>query len=83
MAKRGIWLASIERFGYVLTAAGRTEQEAFNAVMDEYRRSFLMRNGISADSPAGDYGEAERTYAEIAMDEIYCRKLEYGKVVWE
>lgn len=76
------FLAQLERFGYVLTAIGETEEQARNAVMSAYLSAYINLNESNpADDVAYEYYD-ERTYWAIALDEISVTKMSCGNVYW-
>lgn len=66
-----IYLAQLERFGYVLTAIGETEEHVRSVIMKEYRRAYRDINGmlITAD-------------AKCAAEEISVTKMDSDHVEW-
>ena len=83
--KEGVFLADLERFGYVLRAAERTKEEAKKAIMAEYRRVYAEYNDGEDPTKVRDemYSDGERSYYEIAEAEVYVRFMPFGKVQWE
>ena len=76
------YLAQLERFGYVLTAIGETDEQARNAVMSAYLSAYINQNGTNpAKDIAYEYYD-ERTYWDIALDEICVTKMAFGSVEW-
>ena len=84
----GVWVATLDRFGYTLMVAERSKQKAMNALKAEYNDAYFKRNKAWGDMPyesvedmvAND--EEYKEYFKNAMEEVYCRKLEYGNVEW-
>lgn len=87
-SKDGVYIAEIYRFGYDLTAIGRTEQEAVDALMEAYYKAYEDENGIDLRALPGEGDEdydmyaEDREYLETAKDEIYVRFLKFGEVEW-
>ena len=79
-----VYVTELERFGYVLKAVGRTAKEAEDAVIAEYIRTFKdLNNGEDpAEEVCGDDCFSTRSYLEVAKDELYTEKVEFGKVWW-
>lgn len=80
MEKKYAYLAKLERFGYEITAVGRTEQEAAGAVIKSYTQAFRSENGVSPGRekmPGSD-----ETYLSLAKTEMYVEKLDFGKAIW-
>lgn len=75
-----VWLASLYRFGYDLTAIGETKEKAIATVLKEYSRAFKQyNNGASSKEIA--YGNV--SYYANAKEDINCTEFEYGKCYWE
>lgn len=80
--KNGVWYAELERFGYTLQVVAGTEKEAKDALLAEYIKAFKRYNdGEDPRKCTEMYGE-DRTYYEIAEEEIYATFMEFGKVEW-
>lgn len=81
----GVWVATLERFGYTLIVVEKTEQKAREAMASEYAQAYFRWNEINGYSTADEMAEHDEEYKEyfaLAMEEVYCRKLEYGRVQW-
>lgn len=83
----GVWVAQIERFGYDLIVVERTREKALNAISDEYKRAYFRQNKdfgyLNCDTiEEMEQDEEFREYYRTAMDEVNCRRMEYGKVEW-
>lgn len=84
----GVWVATLERFGYTLMVVERTKQKAVDAMVKEYNEHYFKRNKAWGEMPydtveemmAND--EEYKEYFKNAMEELYVRKLAYGKVEW-
>ena len=74
------YLAQLERFGYMITAIGRTEKEARDAVIRSYREAYIHENGIDPGQDRMPY--SERTYLALAKEELFCTEIEYGQAIW-
>ena len=86
MANRvpGVWVATLDRYGYTLLVVERSAQKAREAMAAEYTRAYFRLNAPAYDT-AEEMAEADEEFKEYfsgAMQDIYCRKLEYGKVEW-
>ena len=80
MAKDKAYLATLDRFGYDITAVGRTEKEARDAVMDSYKDAYVHENGTD---PAKDrYPGSKESYLHLAETELCIEELPYGKAIW-
>ena len=77
-----IYIASLYRFGYDLTVAAESERDAVNALMSDYDEAFERYNGCEPSEIAYDRGETEKTYHDLAKEEIEIRSYEIGKVEW-
>ncbi len=78
--KETVFVAELERFGYMLTAIGHTAIQAERAVLDSYYEYYKNVNGIAPDEDWAD--DDGRTYWSVARDEIYVHEEEFGKVWW-
>ena len=77
----GVWVATLERFGYTLMVVEKSREKALNAISEEYRDAYRKWNDIPSVEEMEQDGDF-RHYYENAMEEVYCRRLEYGKVEW-
>ena len=77
--KATVFISQLERFGYTLTAVGRTKREAENAVLSDYYSVYKDVNGIAPDE---DWLDDEHTYWSLAKEEIFTEEVEFGKVRW-
>lgn len=78
-AKDSIWLAELDRFGYTLRVVGRTKEEARDALIKEYVKTYKEWNGIH---PKKDIFYGDRSYYDSAVDEICPLELQFGEVDW-
>lgn len=83
----GVWVATLERFGYTLMVVERSKQKAVDAMSEEYKKSYFRRNKdfgyLDCDTIEEMENDEEfKYYYELAMEEMYVRKLEYGIVEW-
>lgn len=84
----GVWVASLDRFGYALLVVERTKQKALDAMSREYTEKYFKINKDFGQMPFDtmeEMVEQDEEFGEryrLAMEEIYCRHLEYGKVEW-
>ena len=84
----GVWVATLERFGYTLLVVERTKQKALDAMSDEYTKTYYNVaknfNGETDNSweKMAKNNAGFKSDYETAMEEVYCRKLEYGAVEW-
>lgn len=77
----GVWVATLERFGYTLMVVERTKQKAVDALIRVYKQTYQKYNEFdSIEEMEND--EEFKHYYELAMEELYVRKLEYGMVEW-
>lgn len=77
----GVWVATLERFGYTLMVVERTKQKAVDALVGVYKQTYQKYNKFdSIEEMEND--EEFKHYFELAMEELYVRKLEYGIVEW-
>ena len=75
-----IYYGQLERFGYTLTAVGRSESEVRKALAREYVRAYKEAN--NGANPKEDYWDGGRSYYDVAMDEMYVDAFIPGKVEW-
>ena len=80
MAKGKIYFGQLERFGYTLTVVGRTEDEVYEALEKAYVEAYKNEN-YGAD-PREDVMYGDRTYYDVAMDEMYIDEFIPGEVQW-
>ena len=66
-----IYLAQLYRFGYNLTAIGKTKDQVARTIMKEYRKTYRELNGSLC------MADAQR-----AAEEIEITELQYGHVEW-
>lgn len=75
-----IYLAELDRFGYMLSAVATTEDEAVRAVMQEYKRAYRAENG---NSPGQDMcPERGKSYSAAAREDVVVTAYTTGKVEW-
>lgn len=74
-----IWFGQLERFGYTLTAVGRSEKEVRKALEKEYVRVFKDENGVH---PKDDFWDDGESYYDVAMREMYVDAFVPGSVEW-
>lgn len=77
----GVWVATLERFGYTLMVAERTKQKAVDALIAVYKQTYQRYNEFDSIEEMENDDEFKH-YFELAMEELYVRKLEYGIVEW-
>lgn len=77
----GVWVAQLERFGYTLMVVERSKQKALDALINVYKQTYQKYNGFNSIEEM-ENDEEFREYFEMAMEEVYCRKMEYGIVEW-
>lgn len=81
MAKRKyVYFSEMERFGYTLQVIALTEEEAKQAMIDEYIKAFKKDNFCD---PRECHRESGETYFDTFLDELYVEKREFGKVYWD
>ena len=77
----GVWVAQLERFGYTMMVVERTKKKALAVIVDEYKKAYAYRNGFATIEEM-EQDEEFREYFRNAMEEVYCRKMEYGVMGW-
>ena len=78
MAK--VYLAQLERFGYLITAVGRTKGEAHQAIMETYKSSYRHENGTEPSMDRVPY--SDRTFLQLAEEELFVTEIRYGEALW-
>lgn len=97
--REGVWMMTLDRFGYDLVVAGRTKEECVAAMRDEYIKTYAKWNKMEEDalrdalvSPVldedGNIDEYDPCnefvgYYESAFEDAEPRFYEFGKVEWE
>ena len=79
-ARKYIYFCEVDRFGCTLQVIGRTEEEARQAMIDEYLKIYKKENGCH---PKDDMFWSDRSYWDVFLDELYVSKREFGKVEWK
>jgi len=75
-----IYLAQIDRYGYMLTSVGRTEAEARDAILKKYREAFRNDNGCDPSEEL--LPDTDLSYLELAKEELFVTPVEFGEVLW-
>lgn len=78
MLKNAIYYGELERFGYTLTAVGKTEQDVTRALLKEYKKAYKQWNELARLSDDPEFKE----YYERAKDDLKIIELEFNKVEW-
>lgn len=81
MAKKNetIYICTLDRFGYTLTTAGKTEKQAREAIIKEYVKTYKKWNN------GADPRKEERrngTYYDEMLEDLYVYELPIGEVEW-
>ena len=86
--KNGIWMMSLDRFGYDLVVVGRTKGEAEHAMREEYIRAYAKRNEmdeqtmrLALEFPVAEMDEDGTLYVD--KDNPYNEFVEYYKSAFE
>lgn len=85
---KSVWVATLERFGYTLLVVEQTKQKAMDAMKGEYIEKYFKINRDFGQMPFTsveemmEQDEEFKECYEVAMEEIYIRRLELGKVEW-
>lgn len=80
---RKIYLVTLDRFGYVLTAADTVKKKAIATVMTEYETAYEKINGVNPKNDESDRSWSEgKTAYEVALEDIVIEDLECGKCEW-
>ena len=75
--KNGVWIATLDRFGYDLTVASNSKKKCREALSAEYQKAYAGRNGNFDMN-----NEEDKEYYETAMGEIFFRFHELDVVEW-
>ena len=73
MAKKSIYYAQLERFGYMLVTVGDTAEHARKTLRHEYLKTYVQWN--NGELPTLDE-------LRCMDDEMYIEKVEYNQVLW-
>lgn len=75
------YLGTLDRFGYTLTAVGKTKGEVREAIMSSYKKTYAMEN--DGANPAKDlFPGSDRTYLQIADEELFITQVNFGEALW-
>jgi len=77
----GVWVATLERFGYTLMVVDKSKKKAVDALVSVYKQTYQKRNEFNSIEEM-ENDEEFKHYYELAMEEMYVRKFEYGIVEW-
>ena len=79
-----MFLGSLDRFGYELRVLCKTEQECRDALLEAYVVAYQNDNGGEdpREEIAYDRGYEDKTYYEVAEDDISIQEIELDKVYW-
>ena len=80
MANNKVYIAEVERFGYTLTAMGKTEREAKDAIIAEYVRAYMDEN--EGSHPIKDEHPYGGTYYDNMLEDLSVEEIEFGVVEW-
>lgn len=79
MAK--VYVGTLERFGYNLLVVETTKEKAIAALRAEYIKAYKECNNGIHPSREHSYRE-DQSDLDIALEDIYAREAEFGKVEW-
>lgn len=77
-----MYLGTLYRFGYDLTAIDVSESKVKSAIMREYKRAFIEQNGYDPTKRHIYFDDREPTWYGAAKNDIEIIELEVGKVEW-
>lgn len=79
-----VYIGTLERFGYELTVICKTEQECKDLLLKKYEETYKNRNENCdpREDIAYDRGYEDKTYYELAEEDIYITEMELNKVEW-
>ena len=81
-ARKYIYFCETDRFGYTLQVIGRTEEEARQAMIEEYIKTYKRLNGVDPRDEDISYYSDYRSYLDVFLEELNVEKREFGKVEW-
>ena len=81
-ARKYIYFCETDRFGYTLQVIGRTEEEAKQAMINEYLKTYRRLNGTDPSEDYWNYAYDEESYLDVFLEELNVEKREFGKVEW-
>lgn len=79
MSKK-IYICELERFGYTLTAAGETEEQAKKTIIKEYVKTYKQWN--DGEDPRKEECKYGVSYYDEMIEDLYVYELPIGKVEW-
>lgn len=84
MKAEKIYIGTLYRFGYDLTAAGTNVQEVIDAIMGEYTNHYSKINYIDPSEEESDrwYAEDGESAYDVARDDIEIMELKPYEVRW-
>ena len=75
-----VYICELERFGYTLTAVGETEEQAKNAIIKEYVKTYKKWN--DGEDPRKEERRGGVSYYDEMLEDIITYDLPIGKVEW-
>lgn len=88
--KKYVYFCETERFGYTLQVIGNTEEEAREAMIEEYIRTYKKWNDganprqeyLLKEEGSDEYNDEDADCCATFIEELYVDKREYGVVEW-
>lgn len=65
-----MFFIQLDRFGYMLTAIGKTRNDVKKTIMDEYKRAYKNINGCGPSRRELDWVKEEAVPQEIKCGEV-------------
>ena len=73
--KNTIFYGELDRSSYTLTAFGKTREEVYSAILNEYIKAYKdWNNGCYPEEFEHDY--------DVAREDIFIREYEFNKAEW-
>lgn len=82
--EKTIYVGTLYRFGYNLTAVGYSEEEVKELLMEEYIKAFIEWNGTDPREDESDsrWADEGQTFYDVALEDIEFMELTPHKVEW-
>ena len=79
--KNGVYLGTLDRFGYELSCVGKTKKQVVDAIMKNYEEAYKRSNDGLDPRKAHSYVAGSSDYA-VAKNDIGVEWMEIGVVEW-
>ena len=79
----GVFIGTLDRFGYELTVVSSSEEKCRDLLLEEYKRAYEMRNpGEDPEEEIAEDRYSNLTYYELAKEDMAITEMELDKVEW-